>query len=172
MASGRDLPPPPPTPSLRYTLNSSSGSRPMSSGCHCSCLRSASGSGPLSSSTHMASLGSRASLTCRHCTGLLTVYCSRLASGLLPGLPPTLPYPSLSCLSTSIVINTSLAFRPDTGHPAMPGLFGSVSLHVLCLQPHPSNALHPFFPASSSRFSQAAPMAHNPSLHLTPSAPC
>ena len=98
--------------------------------------------------------------------------CSRLASGLLPGLPPTLPYPSLSCLSTSTLLNASWEFRPHTGHPAMPGLFSSVSVHVLCLQPHPSNALHPSFPASSSRFSQAAPVAPNPSLHSTPSAPC
>lgn len=66
----------------------------------------------------------------------------------------------------------SSVFTLRTGNPAIPGPFGSVSLHVLCPQPYPKcpspffPSKLPFVPPSSSHGTSLR------SLHSTPSAPC
>lgn len=127
----------------------------MFNGSHCSCLRSASG---IRASLLINPHGLAGVPSISHPQALPRPPYSLTAPGSLLGLPPTLPYLSRSCLSTSILLTASLQFSPHTGHPAIPGLFSSVSLHVLCLQAHPSNALHPSFPSSSRGTKPKSPL--------------
>lgn len=86
--------------------------------------------------------------------------CSSLGSLLLPRvfLPHSL-IPSLSCLSTSIILLMHPQFSPSTW-VILPSQDPSALFPCMCCAPNPApNAPHPSFPASSPLFPQAAPMA-------------